>query len=61
MIEREVSVGAGRADREETVWKVFERIVMVGLRGLIGVTGKEWRRYQAKTGRCEQDLMKARI
>lgn len=50
MMEREVWVGALRADGEERVWKLFERTVTVGLRGFRGVTGSECRRYQAKTG-----------
>jgi hypothetical protein len=50
MIEREVWLGTGRAEGEEMVWKVFDWIVTVGLRGFRGVTGSEWRRYQAKTG-----------
>jgi len=50
MIEREVWVGVWRAEGEGRVWKVFERIVTVGLRGFRGVTGSEWRRYHVKTG-----------
>lgn len=50
MMEREVWVGVGRAEGEERVSKVFERIVTVGLRGFRGVTGSECRRYQEKTG-----------
>ena len=49
MIEREVWVGEGSAEGDRRVWKVFERIVTVGLRGFRGVTGSEWRRYQVKT------------
>lgn len=49
MTERAVSAGAGRAEGEATVAWSRARAEMVGARGLMGVAGRAWARYQTNT------------
>jgi hypothetical protein len=49
MMLTDVSSGEGRADTDGTVGCAVPEIVIDAARGLIGVAGREWSRYQAKT------------
>lgn len=49
MIDTPVSVGCGRAEIEGTVEYSVEPILIAGEEGLIGVAGRLWSLYQAKT------------
>lgn len=49
MMERDVSDACSRAVGDETVENSFEETVMDEARGLMGVTGRPWVRYQTNT------------
>lgn len=49
IIETAVVDGEGRAERDGTAGWAAERAVMVAAVGLMGVTGRDWLRYHAKT------------
>lgn len=53
MMDTAVEAGSGREERSGRVGKDavsgLEGMVIEGARGLMGVTGREWRRYQTNT------------
>lgn len=51
MMETEVCLGSARAERDGTVLYGLPEMVISGVPGLMGVTGREWAVYQANTGR----------
>jgi hypothetical protein len=49
MIDTDVCLGSGRAERDGRVACEVPESVMVGVVGLMGVTGREWVVYQTNT------------